>query len=287
MSDSRREHCLFGFPDYTQDYNVNGGAWHSDFPATHMQETPVIRPARSTNLQTSFTLNFVDAVNVQLVGFCGHTLSITANITLRGFTDANGTQEAFNIDAIRAFPRVFQSQNLNWNDPRWWRLTYSQRDIKDKNATRVVMLERTYRLRKLQIDIDDHGNPNGFFDIGYLAVAGLIQFAANFSFGAKFGLLDESQENRTSGGVRQFDVIRPLRQFSGAFHLLPQHEAFEKIYEMLLTHGRHRPILFSAEPSDLRNSLRTSYLARFVDMPDLTLSHPKLMDLPFNLQEAR
>jgi len=118
----------------------------------------------------------------------------------------------------------------------------------DRNCFAAKIATQTYRYWRLEIN--DTGNPDGYFQAGRVYLSKVFQPAVNASYGFKEGYLDRSRNQRTiSGGVSSVSRT-PLRTCEWSLDFLSESEMYGTMRDIDLTRGVSKDVLIIPDIAD-------------------------------------
>lgn len=118
----------------------------------------------------------------------------------------------------------------------------------DKNLFAKQISTQTYRYWRLEID--DTGNPDGYFQAGRLYLSKSFQPAVNASYGFKEGYNDRSRNQRTISGAQSSVRRPPLRTAEWAFEFVTEAEMYGTLREIDLARGTTKDVLIIPDIAD-------------------------------------
>ncbi|HVY33074.1 MAG TPA: hypothetical protein VG960_01515 [Caulobacteraceae bacterium] len=200
-----------------QFMTLTGGAWAAALPLSNLKIAPYKSlPARQlapTDLGSSqFDATFDRARRVGFVGLTFHTLSLLATyrISVAGIGGSLATP-VYQSAWLNVFPRFNRSMDLAWESPNWWTGRPLVEDIDLRPRNLWIVLPTTILTPAIRIEIDDHTNIAGYFDIGYLWASDSWTPTFNFERGRKRGFTPRDQQDEAPSG-RIFTEARTGRR---------------------------------------------------------------------------
>lgn len=248
------ENAYFGFPRVTEQFpTLSGGSWRATYPLTNLQSLPLSQVARSLDATTGSTSIVATASSPQscsVVALAGHNMTQAATIRVRTWTDTAGTTGLVDSSAMNVWAASYTAAEVAGTLPLWF-----YRFADPGPAT----------VGKMQIDITDTANPDGYVEAGYLEIAAAFDATYNFAPGAQYGLRWRSLAMEAIGGAAYIDRRDHPRVWKCEFQFTPRDDALDKFYELQRQHGMHQPVLFVPLPSETNHLLRTAMFARLLD----------------------
>lgn len=284
---------VIGFPRWTDKgtFVANGGSYNATYPVTNLQTLPLSRVARTStaaSANTKFAITFPKPYAVRLLAFVGHNSTLDGTFRVRLYSDTGLTALLYDSGVGQPFwPPVYATDDLEWEDDRWWSGGYSSDEIAGYRATRPIWLDKLYLVQGIAVDVVDTGNPAGFFQLGLFEVAQGWQVGTNFTPGAQYGFRARTQIIEAIGGVKYADRRDKPRQFSGVIDYLDRDEALARAFEHQRQMDIDIPFLWMPDPTATVHLLRQTYLARNVDLG--LMSYAQAMDvdsLPLRFEEV-
>lgn len=106
--------------------------------------------------------------------------------------------------------------------------------------------------RWVRIDIEDAANPDGYFDIGRLYVAGgdtLWQPDLNIAEGGSFAVNDDNQQATALSGAILTTRRNRRRVINETFDFQSEDELYSRAYRQIMARGTGRDLLFIRDPA--------------------------------------
>ena len=285
--------AVIGFPRWTAEstFAAGGGSWNASYPVTNLSGLPLQRVARSTNAlaaSTKFRVTLPEVLPVRLLAFVNHNATLDATYRIRVYRDLAASDLAYDSGASQEFfPPVYNTDNLEWEDPRWWNGRYTTRELAGYRPIRPVWLPQTYAAGSIQVDVVDTGNPAGFFQCGLFEVSQGSQVEINFRYSAEFGFSDRAQMVEAEGGARYFNERGNPRIFNGSINYLDIDDVKTLFFEQLRQCGASTPFLWLPNPNDELHLLRDCFLARNAALNPLSHAFFQRGSVPLNFIEVR
>jgi hypothetical protein len=240
------------------------GQWSK--PLTNLTDAAIIsKPARCTNpanlAASQFTLDTGRRSPISFVALLAHTLQATALYRLTYASDAAFTVGAETTGWLPVVPRIFDTALLDWEDPNYWSGRPTERELAAYGRNIIVSIEPAWSGRYLKVEIDDTGNPAGYFDLGYLFVANAFTPPFNFSRGAVQGLEFRTLADEAPSGHMVFEWRKSRRNHSIPFDTMTK-EGWAQLYDLSVLNGPVSPVLFVPTLNDPKNMFREVFLGR-------------------------
>lgn len=162
---------------------------------------------------------------------------------------------------------VTQTQ-LPWGDIRLWTGTYSNEDFVTLNFPRqyVKVLDQTYNIRYLKVEITDTGNTDGYVSIASIYVAPVYRPTYNMDYNLSFGLRSNTTRESSPGGADVFDRERPQRYINFSLSQIPVQEAFATQFDVDQQLDITGNLFFVYDEDDTTLLFRRSFAGRFENL---------------------
>lgn len=162
---------------------LSGGAWQ--IPLANLQDRFLTRVARTADLDLSSTRFDVDLGRertIKLVAITGHNLSPSARVRVGCYADAAHAVLKLDGGWRDAWPAVYSTFELEWEDDNWWSGRVLPEDVEAMPHNFIYLPPRQVYCRYLSVEIDNQDNPDGYVDLSRLFITSGWQPVFNFSF---------------------------------------------------------------------------------------------------------
>ncbi|MGJ8563833.1 MAG: hypothetical protein ACSHXY_09805 [Alphaproteobacteria bacterium] len=246
---------------------LSGGTWA--LPLANLKDTLMIaKPARCAEIDDLAASQFTAVLErpraINLIGLLFHTMSVDARIRIT-LKDAAGavinTPEWADV-----LPRLYPSLSLDWEQENYWtgRPTPDDLDLYPRNFW--MALSAPLITKTIIVELDDHGNENGAFDIGYLFIASSWSPAFNFERGRSLTLEKRDRVEDSLSGHQSGEYRRPRRVLDVNFSDLEENELM-RFLDMGMRVGTIRPVLFIPDFEEKTRLYRDAFLATLETPP--------------------
>lgn len=272
MSD---RHSTFCWPNYVNEATLSGGSWSSELPRDNLQEPIFAEVAESTDLDTAstqFDVTFPRFRTVAMFALAQHNLTVAARMRLRIFRDAAATNEMWDSGWRDAWPAVYSSSELNWEDSNFWSGKPFEEDREDFTPLAWMFADAPQVCRRVRIEIDNPTNPDGAVRIGRAFVANAWRSEFNASWGIQYGL-DIGTTFETADNADETEYADPKsarRTVSLDLSHLSQEEGFSQIHAMMRRQGLHKEVFYTEERTPGPQSFAKSFIGRLSSVNPLT-----------------
>lgn len=250
-----------------------GGDWSADLPLANLLDASrfVAAPARQldpTDLAASqFEATLYLPRSISLIALLFHTLSLSARyrvtIAPAGGTLADPVWQSAWTDV---YPAVFAQGELEYEAENWWTGQLATEDLALYPRHLWIPLASPLIASKVRVELDDHLNDTGYFDIGGLWLAQTWSPTFNFDRGRELGLNPRDQKNEAPSG-RSFSEERvPRRRLTVSWSRLEDAEA-ERLFDAGARARTIRPVIFAPDFDDPKSTLREAFPAMFTALP--------------------
>ncbi|CDO60803.1 hypothetical protein BN1012_Phect2590 [Candidatus Phaeomarinobacter ectocarpi] len=249
----------------------SGGDWSLTLPLDNLKTTRLAsQPARSGSLDaadTQFDIDFGRVRKLSIVAALATNITSGAKYRLRLAQSDDFAAPEYDTGWVQAYPSLFVSTDLDWEDENWWTGQPLEDDIAAYNRNIFVQMEPAIQATHARFEFLDTSNPDLALDIGHLFASGGLQPEFNFNFGTPRGFRSRTLRDVTPSGRAVFDR-RPLQRVARF-----DYDALSKGEAVLFQDAAARndiedPVLFVPDPDDEANLFREAFLARFERLPD-------------------
>lgn len=280
---------LLAHPNITDTGTLSGGNWQiSRDNLKDRQLSRVARTATASKADTQFTLDLGRSRLISVIAVVRHNLSTAAKWRVRvannaGFTStvydnavtvppdggpsllmdfATQTYLAWDPDWQLAWPTLFPTSVLEWEDDNFWAGSITEEERKEYPSLLLAVLPKPVAGRYLRVEVDDETNPDGYVEFGRLFVGSAWQPIYNANWGASIGWETDTGMQRAMSGQPYFDRKAGRRVTRFELGYLTKDEALGRIFEIQRKAGIDGELLLVWDKDDAIHLLRQSYLGR-------------------------
>lgn len=239
-----------GFPRYTHLTTFSGGSWTAAYPAANLGVMPLARVARSTDTlaaSTTFTATMDENHPIRVIGLVRHNMSFAATYRVRLWNQANALQHDTGTQLV-------------------WPMPYHSEVMRGATYCCPIILPANLIVYRIQVDIVDTGNVQGYVQIGLCEIATGWELSTGLALGYAQGFAVRTQMNEALGGVKYFNRQTKPRTAKGSVRHMPRNEAMTQAYEFQRQNDIDTPVLVVPFPDEAAHLLRTVFLARNVEL---------------------
>lgn len=256
-----------GWPNYGAEATFSGGSYESEFPLELAKETPLTDVARTTddtNASTQFAMTFSRRRTVGAIAVGNHNLSVEGRVRYRVYNDESPRVLQHDSDWVDAWPAVFSSDELEWEDPNFWFGTPTAEDRARYTPTLIYLLPTPVIFGyQVTVEFDDGTNEDGYVQFGFAFVSNWWQPEQNVEDGFEFEVDDSaSSTTQARDGSEYHDKQKRFRRVSMDFTRLQEQEAFNQLYLNMTDLGTTGPLLFVYHQEASVYSIQRQFLAR-------------------------
>ena len=260
-----------GYPTHTSRATAGPwtGSWVAGYPAANLTSLPLGRVARSIGLdpaQTRFEILLPEDLPVGMVTLVNHNLSNAATVQVLVYGDSGATLLRHDSGPLEAWPAVYKTATLKWEDRRWWTGKYNDYEKTGNVPVRPMLLPETVSGRLIRVLLSDPANPDGFVQVGYCDVADTYTPSINMKYGSKFGIRSRSVVVEAEGGAKYGTKRGDVKYWQMPIDYLPEDEASDFIIEMQSQLGVVDPLMIIPFPDKPWTLLRQCFLSRQVQL---------------------
>lgn len=279
---------FFAWNNLADTATFSGGSWFPTMPLANLKTRKQARAARSTSADPAASQFIVDLGSTKiwrLVSLVAHNISLDGRWRVTAGSDALVASPTYDSGWMKAWPRVYQTEDLEWEDDNFWTGQYSAAEIAGLNPT-VAHRPAQYRSeRYLKIEIEDPGNQASVIQIGRAFIANGWSPSSKIAVGASFGIVDETEVQKTYSGSEVFDVKRRRREANIELGLLEEQESYGKALEMMRQAGVSGEVFFIWRGSDTTRALQRQFLSRMQRLNPIQHPYPSHQSVAFNFLE--
>ena len=255
---------LICYPDRAGDATLSEGSWQASLPLDNLKSLPLGRVARSTNVSASSTkikiaLSTSRAISVLVL--CAHNLSINAQYKLTASANSSLSPTVYDSGWLDVWPRIWTTEQLEWEDDRWWDGTISAEE-RESYVSNLVHAFASTLAQYWRLELSDTGNADGYVQAGRLFLATGWQPTVNYDYGNSFGWETTVQAEQSLGGQQYFSRQAHQRVFRLGLSWLISDEAHGRVWEIQRALGVDGELFVVPDMDDVVNLTRRAFLAR-------------------------
>jgi hypothetical protein len=300
---------MLGFPNRADAAVLSGGQWQ--VPITNLQDRRLSRVARSASLARSSTQFDVDLGvprRLSLIAIVRHNLGLNAKYRVRIALDAAFANVVYDSAVLPrtpavlmdflaqqyfvegrvwgdAWPRLYSTAMLDWEDPNWWDGRLPEEDRKGYPGLLVQVLAEPAFGRYVRIEFDDPDNPDGFIELGRMFLSQGWSPHNNASWNPSLGWEFDTTMDRALDGTPYFDRKTGRRVHKFGLDFLDPNEAYGKVFEMQRGTGTDREVMLVWDRDDPVNLIRHSFVGRMRQINPIQLSFLNNFTNAFEIEE--
>ncbi|MEO0496884.1 MAG: hypothetical protein AAF141_05870 [Pseudomonadota bacterium] len=256
-------------PNLIDSATVTGTGWLPELPITNVQDRVLQNVARSDGV-TAPTINIaLDRPRpVRGIVLMRDTVGLSGSYRIIGSNNSDFSAPIYDSDVIERWPRIFDSANLEWDDPRFWDGKPLQEDIDGLPQDLIHVLPADISAQYWRIELTDTG-----VNIGRIMIAGGWQPSLGPEYGATIAVEDQTLVSEADAGTEYFNN-RPRRRIARLrLPILSKDEALQQVLESQLRYGIQAEIFLIIDADDQLNLQRQSFVCR--------LQEPSAMEYAF------
>lgn len=249
---------LIAYRNHADAAVFSGGGWSPGLPASNLgdrQPSRVARTLSSDPVDTTVDLDFGEARPVRFVALVRHSLTQSGRWRLILANDAGFAAPLHDSGSMEIWPAVTPFGVGVWGEFNWGgRL--SPEEAATYGIAAFHVLPVPVIARRLRLELDDAGNPDGWLQAGRLVVGPAWQPRVNLQYGWSIEQVDDSRTVRSRGGQSYVDVQPKYRRLRFAFDHLERDEVFGQAYELERLKGVGGDLMVMVDPDDLQHRHR-------------------------------
>jgi hypothetical protein len=270
---------------------ITGGAWAAGLPATNLNTGSYLgQPARCTTPATLADSQFQAALltprPVSLVGVLFHTFSSNAlyQITVAGI-DGNLAAPAYQSAWTPVVGRLWDSSILEWETSNWWTGQPDEEEVALYPRHLWIPIQPAVITGAIRVEIDDHANEAGYFDIGGVWIARAWSPVVNFERGRDLAAEARSVVDEAPSGRLFSEERTSRRQVTVTWGMLTDAEAY-RLFDAGSRAGTSREVLFVPDLDDVVSLTREAFPATFERPPAPKFSYAGLNTVAATFKEV-
>ncbi|WP_035573009.1 hypothetical protein [Halomonas halocynthiae] len=243
-------HVTMCWPNYIDESTLSGGQWSASLPLSQLMSATTADVAESVGLDpanTQFDITLPRFRTIAVVALNNHNLSVSARCRVTMFRDTQAQNEIWNSGWQNAWPAIYSTAELNWEDSNFWSGRPYEEDRKDFTPLGWVFLDRLQVARRVRVEIDDPTNSDGAVRLGRCFLGNSWQPTYNASYGIQYGY-DIGTEFETAGNANMTeyaDVKTPKRTVSFSLDHLDADEGARRALALQRQQGLHGEVLYT------------------------------------------
>ena len=262
---------MLAWRNHAQEAALAGGAWQP--PVANLQARFLPRGARTIGVDldtTRFDVDLGRERTIKLVAIPGHTLSSSARVRIRLYADAAHAVCKRDSGWLDAWPPVFSTMELEWEDDNWWSGRVLPEDVAGMPHNFIYLPPRQVYCRYLSVEFDDRTNPEGYLDLSRLFIAGGWQPVFNFSFdGLTLGYESNTYTDSSLSGAKHFEERPAPRVQAFRLDFMTRVEGVNKALAMTRALDISGEVFFISDPGNQMLMQQTSFLGRLRELSPL------------------
>lgn len=278
--------------NYALTAALTGGVWSADLPLTNLKADRrfIAAPARQLTpddvLASRFDVELSLTRAIDLVALLFHTFSLTARYRVTVAAPGGSLDAPVHDTGWRSvYERIYDSMNLEWEDPNWWTGQGSSEDDIALYARHLwVVLPEPVLAEAVRVEIDDADNPHGFFDIGGLWLTRTWWPRMNFERGRQPSIEPRDQSEEAPAGRLFADERTPRRMHTLSWKRLSDAEA-QRLFDAGMRARTSRTVLVLPDVSDPGVMIREAFPAVFSPPPKPTYRYAGLNEVEAGFKE--
>lgn len=253
------------------------GVWASSLPVTNLQDRIMSNVARSAGVSaadTKIDIALPKYRKVKVVALCRHNLGTDATYRVTAYLDSAHTSLIYDSGFVAVWPAMYTTYSLEWQDDNWWGGRPALEDRQGYRWNLIHICPSTVYAPYWRIEIVDTANPDGYVEAGRLFIGDGWQPTYNRSYGSSLRYESRSAVEEALDGTEYFDKKTAPRIAQFSLDWLTPDEAMDRALEIQRLADVSGEILYIYDPSDTKNMIRRSFLARSRSLS--AIEHPYL-----------
>lgn len=283
-------HVTLCWPNRIDEASLSGGSWSATLPRDHLQTGAMAEVAESADLllaSTQFDITLPRFRPVGVAALSNHNMSADARWRVRFFRDTDALEEMWDSGWIQAWPSIYATAELAWEDTNFWSGIPFEDDRKDFTPLAWVFSDNPQVCRLVRFEIDDPNNADGAVRLGRCFVGDAWQPDYNASYGIQYGH-EIGTEFETAGDPEQTeyaDVKSPKRTVSFSLDHLSEEEGVRRALALQRKQGLHGEVLFTEYKTPGALAFSRTFIGRLSSVDPLTHPYFSTYTNTINLKE--
>lgn len=260
-------HCSFLYNTAFDQASLTlaAGAVQADWPLTNLQDTlrrKVMKTSGSGNITINVDLGELETCSA--LGIVEHDLHADTPIILRAYSDAWSTQILeTQFEAIGPL--------LGWQEGGWksfgWKGYPTAEDLALYPRISAMFFFDITAARYWQIEIQNGPDAADEFYLGRILLGRHWEPLRPHSLGEVLGLVDNSRQDKSLGGIVYTDEEEQCYQVSFALDYLTEEEVLQEWAKLVRTVGTHKDFLLQLRDDSTKHRRLTTIYGRLTRVP--------------------
>jgi len=266
MADNR---YIFGWPDRADTATFSGGNWQ--LPLSNAQSpflSQVARSADTSLASTQFVVNFGQPRFIDTMAIVKHNFSLQALVRWQLFTDAGLTSQMWDSQWQQAWPSIFNTYDLEWEDDNWWFGQVLPQQMPSIPPLSVCLAPAPEPALCALVSINDVNNAATYLQFGKICMCKGYRTQLNMDYGATLTINDPSIIDTAQDGTELPERRSKYREWAFKLGSMSLTEG-NLLMSMLLDRGVTNGFLFIEDPTDAPGMLLRSAYVRFKELAAL------------------
>lgn len=283
--------AILAYGNLADSATLTRGSWVTTLPRDNLKNRIIAKVARTTDATLTSTTFDVDVglyQTIRVIALVGHNLSLSALYRVRtsnvsGFGSSANTLT--DTGWVPAWPALYNSYDLNWEDSNWWSGTISDTARQGYNWTNTIVLPTPTNAEFIRVEIDDQANAAGYVQIGRLFVGAGWQPVVNMEYGASLGWETGTTVETAYSGTEYFDERKPFRVARFKTNWASEDEGMQYPFEIMRQAGISREVLYIHNPDDTVHALRRQFIGRLRQLNPVEYPYPQVTSTAWEVKE--
>lgn len=280
---------FFGWGNLADRATLTGGTWTEALPLSNLKNRKQARVARSVNADPAATQMVIDLGGNaiwRVIAFAAHNVGMDGlwRVTAHATDPAVGAP-SYDSGWLQAWPAVYDTDDLEWENDNFWSGQYSAAEVKGLNPTLIHRPPQFRGERYVKVEFSDPTNVSSFVQAGRLFISDGWSPSSGILVGATFGVSDETEVQKAYGGSEIFDEKRRRREATIEIAPLEEAESYSKAFEMMRQAGISGEVLFIWKGTDTVRALQRQFLGRLQRLSPIQHPYPANQSVGFYIGE--
>jgi len=280
---------FIAFPNRVDDAAVvlTGGSWQIGLDA--LKDPALQRVARTASADPADTILAVDLGRertIRILCLCNHTMDLDGRVRVRGWNDAGTTSLAYDSGWTDAFPAIFDTSDLEWEDDNFWSGQIDPEQIEDYPSNYIHVLPQQEFLRYWSVELENPTNPAGYIDVGRLFMAPGWVPRWNFTLGPTLGVETDTLTDTTLAGVEEHERREPRRVAALRWDFMDLVEGTNQALRLDVWAGIDRQVFLCWDPANPLLMQQRSFLGKLRTLSPLEQPYVNMTGKSVEIKEV-
>ena len=280
--------CIIAYPNRFDEAALSSGSWLAALPLTNLQNRVLSKMARSSDdavASTKFDIALTKGRAVRVVALINHNLSADGLYRIRGSTVSNFASTVYDSGWVSAWPAVYSTLTLEWEDDNWWSGVMLDEDKTGYTWTIVCVLSASAVGRYWRVEFDDTTNADTYVQLGRVFISGQWQPVLNMNWGASLSWETDTKIETAISGTEYFDRRSGYRVARFLLDGMTTDEGTGRAFEIDRRAGLDEEVFYIFDPDDTYNMIRRAFVGRLRQLSPLEYPYINITRKAYEIKE--